>query len=173
MMSLMFAATLFFRQQLAITENLGALGLHPDPKLVAATIADVKDHTFTWSLVPGVISIYLKAAIFASLTLLISTFATSWIFTIIISTMVYLIGHFEGVAREYWLSGPTGSLFARGFLLITALVFPDLQLFNLVDDIVAGNSIPALLFAKTVGLGGIYVCVYLLLAYFLFAKKEL
>jgi len=172
-MSLMFAAVLFLRQQMVIADNLSAMGASADPKNVAAMIADVKSHTFSWELVPGVLAIYVKAAIFAALTLFISTFASSWIFTIIVSTVAYLIGHFEGVAREYWLSSPNASIFARGFLLIVALLFPDLQLFNLVDDIVAGNTISLVMFTKTAGLGAVYACVYLLLAYFIFSKKEL
>jgi hypothetical protein len=42
-----------------------------------------------------------------------------------------------------------------------------------VDDIVAGNTISTVLFAKTAALGGFYTVIYLLLAYFVFASKEL
>ena len=66
----------------------------------------------------------------------------------------------------------TGEL-PRLFLGFISLIFPDLGLFNVVDDIVAGNSIPMLLFAKTAMLGGLYGFVYLLVAYIVFASKEL
>ena len=59
------------------------------------------------------------------------------------------------------------------FLALISLLFPDLQLFNLVDDIVAGNAIATVLFLKTVALGITYIGVYFSLAYFMFAKKEL
>ena len=49
----------------------------------------------------------------------------------------------------------------------------NLQLFNLVDDIVAGNTISASLFFKTASLGCVYVLVYSFVAYVIFAFKEL
>ncbi len=62
---------------------------------------------------------------------------------------------------------------ARIFLAVVALLFPDLQLFNLVDDIVAGAAIPLALFLKTAALGGFYTMIYLLLACVVFYGKEL
>jgi ABC-2 type transport system permease protein len=59
------------------------------------------------------------------------------------------------------------------FLSFVALLFPDLQLFNLVDDIVAGNRISPELFGKTAALGVVYFCVYTLVAYIVFSRKEL
>ena len=57
--------------------------------------------------------------------------------------------------------------------MVVSVAFPDLQLFNLVDEIVAGTPVlPALLF-KTVGLGVTYFCIYLLGAFFVFSGKEL
>ena len=142
------------------------------PADVQAVVNDIKSHTFTASLVPGIVTIYLKAALFASLTMLISTFASSSIFTIFISFTAYFIGSVEGVAREYW-SLPTTGEGPKIFLMIVALLFPDLQLFNLVDDIVAGNTIAMELFLKTAGLGVVYVCIYSFAAYVVFAFKEL
>jgi hypothetical protein len=56
---------------------------------------------------------------------------------------------------------------------LVALMFPDLQLFNLSDDIVTGAAIPLALFAKTVALGSSYTVFYLLLAWSVFYRKEL
>ena len=66
--------------------------------------------TFTANLVPGIVIIYLKAAVCAALTLLLSTFASSSIFTIIVSVVVYLIGHVQPIAREYWLTDEGASV---------------------------------------------------------------
>ena len=52
-------------------------------------------------------------------------------------------------------------------------MFPDLQLFNLVDEIVVGTAIPFWLLFKTLGLGAMYFVIYLLAAYFAFVGKEL
>jgi lipid-A-disaccharide synthase-like uncharacterized protein len=54
-----------------------------------------------------------------------------------------------------------------------ALVFPDLQLFNVVDEIAVGTALPALLFWQVAGFGGLYMLVYFLLAQLVFSTREL
>ena len=171
-MSALFVIALYGRQQYVIADTLRTY-TNATPEMMAQQIQEIHAATFTYSLIPGIIIIYVKAALFASLTLFISTFASSSIFTILVSVACYFIGHLQGIARDYWLGSATTGPLPRIFLAIVALLFPDLQLFNLVDDIVAGNSISLILFAKTVALGGLYTCIYLLAAYFIFASKEL
>jgi hypothetical protein len=86
---------------------------------------------------------------------------------------VYFIGHLQATAREYWLEQQSAGLVARTFLAIVALIFPDLQAFNLVDEIVAGVAIPLALLAKTALLGIFYTAIYTLAATFVFYGKEL
>ncbi|HEX4083919.1 MAG TPA: hypothetical protein VHY22_03330 [Chthoniobacteraceae bacterium] len=174
LMTIIFVIALYTRQQMAVADAMhGNTGqqLHD-------ILAGIYKSTFTFSLIPAIVIIYVKAALFASLTLFISTFASSTIFTIMVSFACYFIGHLQGIARDYWLGsggamGYATSELPRLFLGFVSLVFPDLALFNVVDDIVAGNSIPMFLFIKTVMLGGLYTCIYLLVAYFVFASKEL
>jgi hypothetical protein len=55
-----------------------------------------------------------------------------------------------------------------------ALLFPDLQAFNLVDDIIAGTAISMAVFTKTAVLGIFYTVIYTLLAVFVvFTENEL
>jgi hypothetical protein len=169
-MSAMFAVVLFLKQQFVIAA--ATLEVKGDPAQVAEIVRNVHAATFTWSLLPAVVAIYLKAAIFAALTLLISTFASSWIFTIVVSVAIYLIGHLVPLARDYCLN-QDGGAFSRAVVALVALMFPDLQLFNLADDIVAGNTISPALFLHTTGLGCLYIAIYTCLAYVTFAKKEL
>src|SRR5207245_8600126 len=105
----------------------------------------------------GVAAIFLKACLLAALTLFVSTFATTNIFTIVVMVFVYFIGHLQATAREYWLEQQGAGWIARIFLAIVALIFPDLQAFNLVDDVVAGGAIPLALVAKTALLGGVHL----------------
>jgi len=109
----------------------------------------------------------------AALTLFVSTFATANIFTIVVMAFVYFIGHLQAIAREYWLQGHSSGVVTRVFLAVVALFFPDLQAFNLVDDIVAGTAISLAVFAKTAVLGVFYTVIYTLLAAFVFYGKEL
>jgi hypothetical protein len=62
---------------------------------------------------------------------------------------------------------------AKTALALVALIFPDLQLFNLVDDVVTGTAIPAGLFAQTAVLGGVYVSVYFFFAWVSFHGRDL
>jgi len=170
-MSAMFVVAMYAKQQTVLAASLRNTG-GMKAEDVQAIITDIKSHTFTYSLIPGIVTIYLKSALFAAFTMLISTFASSSIFTIFIAFTAYFIGSVEGVAREYW-SLPTTGEGAKIFLMIVALFFPDLQLFNLVDDIVAGNTIATALFLKTAGLGVLYMFIYSFAAYVVFAFKEL
>jgi hypothetical protein len=56
---------------------------------------------------------------------------------------------------------------------LVALLFPDLQSFNLSDDVIAGASIPANIFLETFALGWVYTAVYFALSALVFAGREL
>ena len=122
----------------------------------------------------GIVLIYLKAVLCAAITLLISTFASSWIFTIIVSVLVYVIGHVQPVARAAITenAAQVPKILESLFWLVAVLV-PDLSALSLVDDIVVGNPITWMLFSKTAALGGIYIGVYFLVSYLIFGGKEL
>ena len=55
---------------------------------------------------------------------------------------VYFIGHLQSTAREYWLQGVDIKWWTRLIVALVALLFPDLQSFNLTDDVIAGAPIP-------------------------------
>jgi hypothetical protein len=168
-MGTLFVGMLYFWEQSAIASAMSA-GPTPD---ALSQVAGIRANCFTPSLSVAVSLIYLKAVLFATLTLFISTFATSSIFTIMVSVVVYFIGVVQSVAREYWLAAGNTSVLARIFLGFVAFFFPDLQLFDLVDDIAAGNALHASMLYQTIGLGFTYIGIYFLLAFFVFAKKEL
>lgn len=169
LMSVVFVVVLYTREHTALAEAARSI-----PKeLLDGEIRQIKASTFNSNLVPGIVIIYLKSALCAALTLLLSTFASSWIFTIIISVIVYLIGHIQPLAREAYLASATVSSATKVFLALVSLLIPDLTALSLVDDIVVGNAVPTLLFVKTAGLGAVYICVYFLVGYFIFSNKEL
>jgi ABC-type Na+ efflux pump permease subunit len=171
-MSALFLAVLFVRQEMLASEILRQpAGLRPEQ--IQETLRSLKASAFNANLFPGIVIIYLKAALLAALTLFISTFASSNIFTIVVMVFIYFIGHLQATAREYWLQEHSGGWLAKAFLALVALVFPDLQLFNLVDDIVAGNAIPSALFAQTAVLGCVYISIYLFFAWVAFHGREL
>lgn len=165
----MFALVLSAQQQSALAAVASQFA--PGPDLEAAR-QQVRAATFTANLMPGIALIYVKAAVCAAVTLLLSTFASSSIFTIIVSVMVFIIGHVQPIAREYLLITEKGaSELARFFLGLVALLIPDMRAFTLLDDLAV--AIPLELFLQTAGLGVLYVTVYFLVGYLVFAGKEL
>ena len=170
LMVAMFVAVLYTQEQSALADNVRQFA--PGPELDAAQ-AQVRASTFHASLVPGIVIIYVKAAICAALTLFLSTFASSSIFTIIVSVVIYIIGHVQPIAREYWLSTNSAGALTKIFLALISLLIPDLKAFDLLSDLHPGDVISQVLFWQTAGLGGLYVTIYFLVGYFIFAGKEL
>lgn len=171
-MTALFCLVLFVRQEAVLAETGTQMADLPAPELAQA-LATVRESTFNAALIPALVLIYLKACIVASLTLFISTFATSTIFTIVVAVFVYFIGHLQATARAFWFSEYGGGWISRSFLAVVALLFPDLQLFDAIDHLVAGSAMPMALFAKTAVLGCFYVVLYLVVAAAVFSGKEL
>ena len=172
LMSGLFLGVLWLGESAALAETRAQFA-SASPEDLALAIKEVTASTFNANLLPGILVIFIKAALLASLTLFISTFATSSIFTILMAVALYFIGHLQATAREYWLSGVDVEWWSRLLTAIVALLFPDLQAFNLTDDIIAGTAISFKLFLGTAALGGIYIAVYFALSAFVFSGREL
>ncbi len=172
LMSALFFAILYLREQTVLAETARQMASAPREQIDAA-LETVRQSAFNVDLIPAVATIYLKAALLSALTLFVSTFATTNLFTVVVMVFVYFIGHLQATAREYWLHDQGGGWMAQGFLALVALLFPDLQAFNLIDDAVAGTVIPFALFGKTALLGLFYTTVYTLLGTVVFYGKEL
>ena len=171
-MSALFLIVLTLREQTVLNETTRQMAAAP-PKQMAEALRLVHASAFNVNLFSGITIIYVKGSVLAALTLFVSTFATTTIFTTIVMAFVYFIGHLQAIAREYWLQTNSAGWLTKIFLAFVALLFPDLQLFNLTDDIVAGNAIPLALLGKTTTLGLFYTGFYLLLAWAVFFRKEL
>jgi len=169
LMSAFFVVILYTREQAALAD---AARMTP-PQFLEIEQAKLRANAFNANLLPGILLIYLKAVLCAAITLLISTFASSWIFTIIVSFLVYLIGHIQPVARAAVMESEQMAGLLKSFFWLVAVLIPDLTALSLVDDIVVGNPISWILFAKTAALGGVYICVYFLVSYVVFGGKEL
>jgi len=171
-MSVLFFVVLFLREQSVLNETARQMSAAP-PEQTAEALRLVRASAFNPNLFSGIAVIYSKGCLLAALTLFVSTFATSTIFTTIVMAFIYFIGHLQAIAREYWLQTNTAGSLIKTFLAVVALVFPDLQLFNLTDDVVAGNAVPLALLFKTMGLGLFYTAFYFALAWAAFFRKEL
>jgi hypothetical protein len=171
-MSALFFVVLTLREQSVLNETARQMSGAP-PEQTAEALRLVRASAFNPNLFSGIAVIYAKGCLLAALTLFVSTFATSTIFTTIVMAFVYFIGHLQPIAREYWLQSNTAGWLTKTFLAVVALVFPDLQSFNLTDDVVAGNAVPLALLLKTLVMGLFYIAFYLALAWASFFRKEL
>jgi ABC-type transport system involved in multi-copper enzyme maturation permease subunit len=140
-------------------------------------IAQLKAGTFTPTLFGGIGVILLRALVCAALTLMISAFSTSWLFTVVVAFMGIIIGHLVPVARTVWLDqsilGAEPPWYFGVFLRGITVFLPDMQLFNIVDDIAVGTVVPGSVFLSVLGLGAGYLAIYVLVAWLFFAWKEL
>jgi hypothetical protein len=172
LMSAVFCLVLWLREHAVLAETKAQFADGPAEELSAA-LKGVSAATFNINLIPGILIIFVKSVLLASLTLLISTFASSSLFTVMIAAAIYFIGHLQSTARDYWLQGAEIEWWTRILAGLIALLFPDLQAFNLADAVIAGAAIPLGVFLKTFALGWIYVAVYFAVAAFIFAGREL
>ncbi|HJT81368.1 MAG TPA: hypothetical protein VJ719_09240 [Chthoniobacterales bacterium] len=171
-MSVLFLLVLYTREQAVLRETAAQMTNLPADQLNQA-LQSVRASALNADLFPAIAIIYLKACLLASLTLFVSTFASTNIFTVIVMVFVYFIGHLQATAREYWLHQHGADWITQLFLAVVALVFPDLQAFNLVDEAVLGNVIPIGLFLRIASLGVFYMAVYIALSVVVFSGKEL
>jgi ABC-2 type transport system permease protein len=170
LMSVVFVIVLYARQQVAISDAINDYNSGP---ALDAQIAAIRAGAFQMSLIPAVLIIFTKAAVCAALTLMISTFATSWIFTVMISVVIFIIGHLQPLARQLWLAGGGGSPLLKAFFGIVSVLVPDFQIFNVVDEIVVGTPVPAAMFVQSFAFGFGYVFIFALVGYVLFSYREL
>lgn len=174
LMSLLFFTVLYIRQHGILAEKIASLPRHASE----ADIESFRESIFSRGLQPelllGVIAVFLKAAVAAGVALFVSTFASSTLFTIIVSLVVYFIGHAQSLALDYYFTqGELHSAGQRFLAGLVGVVFPNFQLFNVTDGLTAGEVIPASLMARLVGLTAFYLTIYSLVSWMVFAKKEL
>ena len=115
-----------------------------------------------------------KLFVISAIAVFFSTVATSTTFVVAMTLMVYFIGHLQSVAREQWLeSGQTAGWILKVFLAAVALLVPDFNLYNLIDEIVAGNAVYWRATLEVAGYSVLYVLVLLTAAAWLFEGRDL
>ena len=181
LMSLAFAGTLYWQelQGLKVTDNYynQTPGWHNNPIIVSAYNHDIQavvQQTRDPQLIEAVLLIFSKLLLTTGIALFISTFATSSIFTIITTFMVYLIGHLESTAREFWLArGAETSAWQSGLVGLISLLVPDMNSFTIVDEILAGNKIPWSHTLSLIGYADVYLIVLLTVSVVIFDYREI
>ena len=174
LMSILFFAVLFVRQHGILAEEINQMRGQPSQEQISSLREDIFSQGLRLELINGVVAVFLKAAVAAAIALVVSTFASSTLFTIIVSLVIYFIGHAQSMALDYYFpEGDMHGALQRFIAGIVAIIFPNLQIFNVVDGIVSGQSVPMSLMFRLTGLTGFYLFIYSFVSWVIFAKKEL
>lgn len=173
-MLILFSVVLWFREAGIVAEQrqvLESSGRFSEQD-VASELALITRQGVGWNLLFATWAIFLKSAVLVAMTILISTFASSSLFTIIVGATVFLIGHFHKLAFQSLSAEMEGNTLVAVLGKIIGLVIPDFRTFNVVDMVAAGVPISAGVMTSMGVLALFYVVTYSLISLFLFFDKE-
>ncbi|HEX2751264.1 MAG TPA: hypothetical protein VHM91_24855 [Verrucomicrobiales bacterium] len=178
-MDLLFCTVLHFKEKMIVEQQVEMVTsrtyqTQEDQEKAVVEVMDLAaKQGLRWDLQSAVYSIFLKAVVLAVVALLMSTIASSTLFTIMASLAVMVIGHAQSLARDYLLDPQSHAVLPRLISGAVALIFPDFKSFDIVDPIVLGDSVAFSELAQMTGLAAVYLTLYLLAAWVMFADKEL
>ncbi len=132
----------------------------------------IQKNGFHSGLMIATLASFLKAAVVASVTILLSTFASSSLFTIIISVLVFLVGHAHTMATNFWLAETDNSIVTQMILKLFKIIIPNFQIFSFSEGIVQGAVIFPGAIWQMVALTAAYLFVFLMLSLLTFVDKE-
>ncbi len=180
LMALLLDLVLHFRTQAVLAEwmqaadTLIAQGQWTAADKESARL-EILHHGVTWSLQAAMLTIFFEAAVIAALALLVSTFSSSTLFTVVIATLCYFIGQFIANGRDYWLAqsrhGEEPALVISSKILV--VIFPDFRPYGIADKVIAGANFPPDVLGSLALTTGLYVGIYLVLSWFVFSDKEI
>ena len=154
------------------TEQLVARGTPQE--VINEQLAGLKAHGLTINIHFATIAIFLKAIVIASIALLISTFSSSTLFTLILTLIIIVIGLIQADAREYATMmaqfGEQNKL--SNISLGVAIFFPDLQFLSIEDGVIDGRNVPMSIMLQISMVAILYFAIYVVLSWFAFRKKE-
>jgi ABC-type Na+ efflux pump permease subunit len=177
LMSIVFVGVLLVKEQSMIASEWRDAGPTPTAEIQAMAAENVKQihkEARDPRLVQAVLLTYAKLSLVAGMALLVSTFATSAIFTVATTFLLYVIGHLESIARQAWLQGGTEvNPVSKVFLGVLSFLIPDMNTFNVIDEIIAGNAIPWSHSLNVLAYTGIYIFVVMAVSILIFNEREL
>ena len=144
------------------------------PEAVNESLENLRSHGVTMNMHMATFAIFLKAMVIASIALLISTFSTSTLFTLILTLIIIVIGVIQSDAREYStvLEGVGQESTLSNIAIAVAILFPDLQFLSIEDGVIDGRDIPLDIFIRITVIASFYFAIYVVLSWFTFRKKE-
>ena len=143
------------------------------PEIIAQLQDVVTKQGLNWNMHWAVWAIFLKASVVTTMALLLSCIASSTLFTIVVSFCAVIIGHAEGLLREFFFHPHMSGIAERAAALGLALVVPDLAQFDVVDGVVSGQIVTWGAVADMTGIALLYLVGYMTVTHLIFVEKEL
>ncbi|MEQ1841064.1 MAG: hypothetical protein ABL994_11685, partial [Verrucomicrobiales bacterium] len=152
-------------------EAMTASGQYSETE-IAQQISLIRQQGLRAELGIAVLASFFKASVVAAVTIFLSTFASSSLFTIIVSILIFLIGHAHTMATNFWLHESNHSIFVQILVKVVRILIPNYQLFSFSEGIVQGEAVVYALVWQMGGLTAGYLLVFLLLSLLIFVDKE-
>lgn len=172
LMDMAFSLVLWLRQKLLLAQMIDAVNAK-SPEDIAQLDAYVAKQGLTWNMHLGVLAIFLKASVVSALALMVSCFASSTLFTVVISFCVVIIGHGQALMREFFLNGKVSEGMEKALSALLAILTPDLGLFDVVENVIQGEVVTWAATQVMLGSAALYILGYCVVSHLLFVEKEL
>jgi ABC-type transport system involved in multi-copper enzyme maturation permease subunit len=174
-MDVIFSGVVWLKQSIIISDNIAAYEREQSatPEIIAAVRTQIEHYGLNNSLHAGVWAVFLKAAVISALALLVSCFASSTLFTIVITFAMTIIGHGEQLMRDWFFHKHLSSFWEKAASSFIAVLCPDLGAFDLVEPAIRGDLIGFGALMSVTGLAALYITGYTTAAYLFFVEKEL
>ncbi|MDR2844548.1 MAG: ABC transporter permease subunit [Puniceicoccales bacterium] len=116
---------------------------------------------------------WVRLGVVASVTLLVCSFARTFLYAVIVATMSVLVCQMQGIGRVAFTKADNAG-WVRTLADVLGRVIPDLQLFDLgVPLALQPEGVPLGTLFSALGYGALYVPVLLLVAVWLFNDREI
>ncbi|TDU81509.1 ABC-2 family transporter [Prosthecobacter fusiformis] len=171
-MDVAFSGVLYLRERMLLAQIIQSLNASSTEDL-AQIEGYVAKQGLTWNLHLGVMAIFLKAAVVSSLALMISCFASSTLFTVMITFSAVVIGHGQAMMRDFFLNGKMTAVMEQGLSALLAILTPDLGVFDVVENVIQGEVVTWGATQVMLGTAAMYVVGYCVVSHLLFVEKEL
>ncbi len=172
-MSTMFAGVMFIKETIEVQEILVQAPNGVPDEAQVEMIEKIQAQSRDTGMFQALLLIWMKLALVAGIAVSLSTMATSTVFIVFSTLVVYFIGHLQATAREVWLEQGTGNLFEKGVLSVVSLLVPDFQSYSIIDEILAGNVVSWSYVCEIAGYSVCYAAIILAIGGLIFKEREL
>lgn len=170
-MMLILFPILWFREAQIVAQEMPRIADWGSAEAQAAYLAEITQFGVRPELLYATWAIFLKAIAIASVTMFLSTFATSSLFTILAGLAIYLIGHAHTMAVNFWMEAGGGQI-TQILGKLVRFVIPDFTTFAVVNRIVEGQAVTMGALVPLTILAGAYFVFYTLVSLYFLIDRE-